>query len=410
MTGDVAAPEGEVAIELAAPRGTAGTLFVPESLPPAVRSACACASRPRSARCSRARSSATGSPRRSWRPRRCAAPTTLKTALLRTVSHDLRSPLTAIVAAGEALRSPTLPQADRDELADVVVGEGQRLDELVDKLLDLSRLQAGTAEPHRDWCEIGELLHAAAEDVEARDPGGGSFSFSLAGRAAARPGRPRPARARLREPARERAPVLRRRAGVGPRARRRAAGSSCASSIAGRASRPTRSARVFDPFWRGSDDRRDGHTGLRARPRDRQGLRRGQRRARSRSSRCPGQGTTFVVELELARPARGGRRERPPARPRLRRRAADPAGAEGHPARGRLRAGRRRRPPRRRSTPRRCRPPDAAIVDLVLPDGDGVDVCRGLREWSADADPRALRGRRRGARRCARSRPAPTTT
>jgi two-component system KDP operon response regulator KdpE len=27
-------------------------------------------------------------------------------------------------------------------------------------------------------------------------------------------------------------------------------------------------------------------------------------------------------------------------------------------------------------------PPDAAIVDLVLPDGDGIDVCRGLREWS----------------------------
>ena len=29
------------------------------------------------------------------------------------------------------------------------------------------------------------------------------------------------------------------------------------------------------------------------------------------------------------------------------------------------------------------RPPDAAIIDLVLPDGDGVEVCRALREWSA---------------------------
>ena len=28
------------------------------------------------------------------------------------------------------------------------------------------------------------------------------------------------------------------------------------------------------------------------------------------------------------------------------------------------------------------RPPDAAILDLVLPDGDGVDVCRSIREWS----------------------------
>ena len=28
------------------------------------------------------------------------------------------------------------------------------------------------------------------------------------------------------------------------------------------------------------------------------------------------------------------------------------------------------------------RPPDAAIVDLVLPDGDGIEVCRSLREWT----------------------------
>ena len=37
---------------------------------------------------------------------------------------------------------------------------------------------------------------------------------------------------------------------------------------------------------------------------------------------------------------------------------------------------------RRRSTWPRCGPPDAAIIDLVLPDIDGVEVCRRLREWS----------------------------
>ena len=37
---------------------------------------------------------------------------------------------------------------------------------------------------------------------------------------------------------------------------------------------------------------------------------------------------------------------------------------------------------RRRSTSRALQRPDAAIVDLVLPDGDGVEVCRALREWS----------------------------
>ena len=42
-----------------------------------------------------------------------------------------------------------------------------------------------------------------------------------------------------------------------------------------------------------------------------------------------------------------------------------------------------RRPRRRRSTSPRSRRPDAAIVDLVLPDGDGIDVTARLREWSA---------------------------
>src|SRR6185503_11838736 len=65
----------------------------------------------------------------------------IKTALLRAVSHDLRSPLTAIVTAGSALRSAGLDPAEREELAAVVTGEASRLARLVDKLLDLSRLQ-----------------------------------------------------------------------------------------------------------------------------------------------------------------------------------------------------------------------------------------------------------------------------
>ena len=49
----------------------------------------------------------------------------IKTALLRAVSHDLRTPLTAILAAGEALRSPSLDARERDELGSVVVEEAR---------------------------------------------------------------------------------------------------------------------------------------------------------------------------------------------------------------------------------------------------------------------------------------------
>jgi two-component system sensor histidine kinase KdpD len=87
----------------------------------------------------------------------------LKTAILRSVSHDLRSPLTAMVASGEALASPSLSDEDRRELAGAIVAEGARLTRLVEKLLDLSRLQAGTATPRRDWCSIEEVIRAAAE-------------------------------------------------------------------------------------------------------------------------------------------------------------------------------------------------------------------------------------------------------
>jgi two-component system sensor histidine kinase KdpD len=89
----------------------------------------------------------------------------LKTALLRSVSHDLRSPLTAIVAAGDALGSPAITPEERTELAQVVQVESARLSRLVDQLLDLSRLEAGAADPQRDWSSIEEIALAAADQV-----------------------------------------------------------------------------------------------------------------------------------------------------------------------------------------------------------------------------------------------------
>jgi two-component system sensor histidine kinase KdpD len=87
----------------------------------------------------------------------------VKTALLRTVSHDLRTPLTAIVAAGHALGAGSLTAEERTELSAAVVGEGERLAALVDKLLDLSRLQGGGAAPRLDWVSIEEVILAASE-------------------------------------------------------------------------------------------------------------------------------------------------------------------------------------------------------------------------------------------------------
>jgi two-component system sensor histidine kinase KdpD len=90
----------------------------------------------------------------------------VKTALLRAVSHDLRSPLTAIVTAADTIGSPTVSDADRDELAHVITSESRRLARLVDQLLDLSRLEAGAAEPRRDWVALDEVLRSAIESLD----------------------------------------------------------------------------------------------------------------------------------------------------------------------------------------------------------------------------------------------------
>jgi K+-sensing histidine kinase KdpD len=91
----------------------------------------------------------------------------LKTALLRSVSHDLRTPLTSIIAAGAALDSPSITDEERRELSEAVVGEGQRLSRLVENLLDVSRLESGSAEPRREPVDLAGVLEAAREAVGA---------------------------------------------------------------------------------------------------------------------------------------------------------------------------------------------------------------------------------------------------
>ncbi|HEU5061705.1 MAG TPA: ATP-binding protein [Solirubrobacterales bacterium] len=93
----------------------------------------------------------------------------LKTILLRSVSHDLRTPLTSIIAGGSALGSENLTPQERAELSDGIVGEGKRLSRLVENLLDISRLEAGKAEPHRGAVDLADVLEAAREGQSKSD-------------------------------------------------------------------------------------------------------------------------------------------------------------------------------------------------------------------------------------------------
>ena len=94
----------------------------------------------------------------------------VKTAVLRSVSHDLRSPITAITTATEVLRElgDSLADADRDELVAAILAQVQRLDRLVANLLELSRLEAGAATPARELWTVDGLV-ARVLDVLAAD-------------------------------------------------------------------------------------------------------------------------------------------------------------------------------------------------------------------------------------------------
>jgi two-component system sensor histidine kinase KdpD len=92
-----------------------------------------------------------------------------KTAILHAISHDLRSPLTAITTAGSAL-SIGVSEAERAELIEVIETESARLAKLVDDLLDLSRIESGAVAPQADWCDLHDVVASAAAHAGHEHP------------------------------------------------------------------------------------------------------------------------------------------------------------------------------------------------------------------------------------------------
>jgi two-component system, OmpR family, sensor histidine kinase KdpD len=90
-----------------------------------------------------------------------------KTAVLHSVSHDFRSPLTAITTAAGGLREGALSPSDREDLLSVIEDESQRLARMVGDLLDLSKIEAGAVHPRTDWCDLRDVVSGAVGQVRS---------------------------------------------------------------------------------------------------------------------------------------------------------------------------------------------------------------------------------------------------
>jgi two-component system sensor histidine kinase KdpD len=84
----------------------------------------------------------------------------LRSAMLTSVSHDLRTPLASIIGALSSLKSyrDRYDEPTRDELLGTALSEAERLDRFVGNLLDMTRLDAGAIVPNREPVDAGDLV------------------------------------------------------------------------------------------------------------------------------------------------------------------------------------------------------------------------------------------------------------
>ncbi len=91
----------------------------------------------------------------------------LRSALLSSVSHDLRTPLVSIIGSATSLSSygDSLSEENRSQLVQTILDEGERLNRFVQNLLDMTRLGYGALQPKREWADMREITGRAMKQL-----------------------------------------------------------------------------------------------------------------------------------------------------------------------------------------------------------------------------------------------------
>jgi two-component system sensor histidine kinase KdpD len=89
----------------------------------------------------------------------------LRSALLTSISHDLKTPLAAVLGAASTLRglSIKLTDAERAELLTTIIDESERLNRFIANLLDMTKLESGAIVPNATLHDLGETVGSALE-------------------------------------------------------------------------------------------------------------------------------------------------------------------------------------------------------------------------------------------------------
>ncbi|MFN8486445.1 MAG: DUF4118 domain-containing protein [Caldilineaceae bacterium] len=89
----------------------------------------------------------------------------LYTALLNSISHELRTPLATIAGAASSLLNPQtqMNETARTELTHDIQAAAERLNRLVENLLDMSRLDAGRLQLKLEWCDVSDMISVAVK-------------------------------------------------------------------------------------------------------------------------------------------------------------------------------------------------------------------------------------------------------
>ncbi len=96
----------------------------------------------------------------------------LRSALLSSISHDLRTPLATILGSVTSLRSlgSKMPEESRDELLSAIEEETRRMSRFVTNLLDMTRIEGPSLEIKRNWVDLGDVIRAAADRARSAWP------------------------------------------------------------------------------------------------------------------------------------------------------------------------------------------------------------------------------------------------